>query len=140
MVLVNIGGLEEKGAGAHMQKIPLKRALPGMKLAKPVVNENGVVLIGAGIELTEGIIHTLERKEIDRVVVEGSPLGEIVRPPEERIDELNVRFSNVGDNPVMMHIKELFVRRILKKAEEKAEGEEGGAGGGNGGEGGGGGG
>ena len=106
-----------------MQKIPLKRAMPGMKLAKPVINENGVVLIGTGIELTEGIINTLERKEIDRVVVEGSPLGETGKPPEERIDELNARFRNVGDDPVMMHIKELFVRRILKKAEEKAGGE-----------------
>ncbi len=111
-----------------MQKIPLKRAMPGMKLAKPVVNENGVVLIGAGIELTEGIINTLERKEIDRVVVEGSPLGDTGKAPEERIDELNTRFRNVSDDPVMMHIKELFVRRILRKAEDGNEGEGGGGG------------
>jgi len=104
-----------------MQKIPLKRAAPGMKLAKPVVNEKGVVLIGAGIELTEGIINTLEKKEIDRVIVEGSPLGETGKPPEERIDELNARFRNVSDDSVMMHIKDVFVERILRRAEEKAE-------------------
>jgi len=36
-----------------MQKIPLKLATPGMKLAKAVINDRGMTLCGAGTELNE---------------------------------------------------------------------------------------
>ena len=101
-----------------MHKIALKLAKPGMKLAKPVLTEKGVVLVGAGIELSEGILRSLENKGVEKVAVEGNPLGGSEVSPERRIAELEARFRNVADDPVMMNIKNLFIRRIREAAAE----------------------
>ncbi len=37
-----------------MQKVPLSMVQPGMVLEKPVTRENGMTLIGAGTEPSEG--------------------------------------------------------------------------------------
>ncbi|MEK6591399.1 MAG: hypothetical protein AABZ11_12065, partial [Nitrospinota bacterium] len=57
-----------------MQKIPLSLAKPGMKLAKAVLNENGLILCGEGTELNEMLISRLAGMDIQRVTVEGHPV------------------------------------------------------------------
>ena len=54
-----------------MQKIPLKQATPGMTLAKPVINDRGMTLVGAGTRLTEDTIERLVGMEVKRITVEG---------------------------------------------------------------------
>ena len=57
-----------------MQKISLKQATAGMKLAKPVENDRGMTLCGAGTELTGDTIDRLIRMEVKRITVEGHPV------------------------------------------------------------------
>jgi hypothetical protein len=44
-----------------MQKIPINKAKPGMTLAKPVLKENGMVLVAENTELTETHLATLKK-------------------------------------------------------------------------------
>ena len=100
-----------------MQKIPIHLAAPGMKLARPVQNEQGLVLVGAGTELTPGILARLQQMGISKLVVEGHPVdlpNEGPRTPEELRAAYEERFSIVGDDPVLMNLKELLLARDTK--------------------------
>ncbi len=103
-----------------MQKIPLKLAKAGMKLAKPVKNDRGMTLCGAGIELTEEMINRLSNMEVARITVEGHPIdtGESVKSLSQLIDELDVRFRHVEGDPLMMKIKGILLERFKQKAGE----------------------
>lgn len=101
-----------------MQRILLSQAAPGMIIAKAVVTDSGVTLIGAGKELTGELIAALEQKGIVKVVVEGRPVanGSLPRPPAELERELIARFANVTGDPVMMKIRDLFIARVHANA------------------------
>ena len=57
-----------------MQKIPLSLAKGGMVLAKPVLKENGLVLVAEGTELTDSLLERLERMGVENLVVQGNPV------------------------------------------------------------------
>ena len=100
-----------------MQKIPLKLAKAGMKLAKPVTNDRVMTLCGAGIELTEEMINRLSNMEVARITVEGHPIdtGESVKSLSQLIDELNVRFRYVEGDPLMIKIKNILLERFKQR-------------------------
>lgn len=74
--------------------------LPGMRLAVAVIDDTGRVLVPAGAELTESMLHSLQRREIAELVVE----REVAEDPaasqarrarmEEQLDQL---FRKAGD-------------------------------------------
>ena len=101
-----------------MQRIPLKLAKPGMKLAKAVDNERGMTLCGAGTALTEEIIDRLSRMEVARITVEGHPIHTgREKSLKQRLDELDARFIKVAGDPLMEKIKEAF-ETVFKDGEE----------------------
>ena len=105
-----------------MQKIPLNLAKPGMKLAKPVMNENGRVLCGEGVELSGMLMEKLEKMDIEKVTVEGFPVdmpGEERKPLKTQLEELENRFKMVASDPVLAGMKELFKKQIIEKEEER---------------------
>jgi HD-GYP domain-containing protein (c-di-GMP phosphodiesterase class II) len=53
-----------------MRRILLENITGGMKLAKPLYNADGIVLLHAGIELTERFIARLQEQEISYVYIE----------------------------------------------------------------------
>ncbi|MFV0421748.1 hypothetical protein [Oleidesulfovibrio sp.] len=57
-----------------MQKIPLKLAAPGMKLAKAVERADGITLIGEGTELSEALIARIGQTGVSSIVVQGTPV------------------------------------------------------------------
>jgi hypothetical protein len=57
-----------------MQKIPLNLARPGMKLGKPVLRDNGLVLVAENTELTESLLQRLNRMDISTLTVQGNPV------------------------------------------------------------------
>ncbi|NVL89920.1 MAG: hypothetical protein HWN69_02840 [Desulfobacterales bacterium] len=103
-----------------MQKIPIDRAMPGMKLAKPVANDRGIVLCGQGAELTEEIIERLSGMGVKRITVEGHPIdtGEPEKSLSQHIDELHARFRKVEGDPLMKRIKDIFLERLKETADE----------------------
>jgi hypothetical protein len=96
-----------------MPKIPLSQVQPDQRLARPVTNASGVVLVQAGTALSAALIHRLLGLGIDTVTVaaEGSDEGED-RPLEERLRELDARFAGHEQDAVMMQIKDAVARQL----------------------------
>ncbi len=58
-----------------MQKIPVKLAAPGMKLAKPVTRDNGMVVLPKGWSLLKGLSRNWSPMDVERIVVKGNPVN-----------------------------------------------------------------
>ena len=93
-----------------MQNIPVLKLEPGMKLAKPVANKNGMVMLGEGTELTAKWIERIQDMDITNIFVEGPPIQTISK--EEALDNFNTRFSHVEGKPYMNVIKKIVKEHI----------------------------
>ncbi len=104
-----------------MQKIALKVAAPGMKLAKPVVNDRGMTLCGAGTVLSQDTIDRLSGMDVKRISVEGHPIdtGQEVKSLSQQLEELNARFRRVEADPLMKKIKNTYSKILKEQAEEE---------------------
>ena len=104
----------------NVQKIPIKSTAAGMKLAKPAVNDRGVVLFGTGAELTDDVIARLSKAGVKRVTVEGHPVntGGQEKDLSQEIAELHDRFRSVEKDPLMRKIRGFFVERLKERAKE----------------------
>jgi inorganic pyrophosphatase/exopolyphosphatase len=103
-----------------MQKISLKQATAGMKLAKPVENDRGMTLCGAGTELTGDTIDRLIRMEVKKITVEGHPVdtGQEEKSLDQLLKELDGRFKKVAGDPLMKKIKRMISKVLTEQAEE----------------------
>ncbi|WP_320174848.1 hypothetical protein [Maridesulfovibrio sp.] len=112
-----------------MQKIPVKLAAPGMKLAKPVTRDNGMVVLAEGLELTEGIIQKLESMDVERIVVKGNPVNMGDNDDSswsKKSERLNHLFRRYSKDKWMFRVKGFFkeyfdLKAAAQKAEEEAE-------------------
>lgn len=97
-----------------MKRVPIDQVVRGMVLAKAVTNAAGLVVLSAGIELTEATIARLETMGVTAVYVEGAPgeEGTPVKTLAELDRELDQRFRNVAADPIQTRIREA-VRRHL---------------------------
>jgi len=104
-----------------MQKIPIDLATPGMKLAKPVANDRGIVLCGPGSELAEEMITRLSDMGIKRITVQGHPVdtGDSEKSLGQQTDELHARFRKVEGDPLMRKIKDIFLERLKERANQE---------------------
>ncbi|MCX8022138.1 MAG: hypothetical protein N2745_05130 [Syntrophorhabdaceae bacterium] len=95
-----------------MRRLGLDKLKPGMKLAKPVLNENNVVLLNSDTVLTEEKISKLFAMKIDSVCIKEKPGMD--KPKEEMIKSIELRFERLKDEPIMDVIK----RALLKHVED----------------------
>lgn len=93
-----------------MPKVLISRLKPGMKLAKPVRNESGMILLGENTELTEALIQRLEKMNIENVSIVAEAQNE--KSPEEQLAELSARFRKTENEPHMALLKRLFEEHI----------------------------
>jgi hypothetical protein len=101
-----------------MPKIPLSKVQPGQRIARAVVNANGVVMVQPGTELTSTMIERLRSVGVDAVVVaSGDGSTEPSKPVEERLRELDARFAGHENDPVMMQIKDVIARQLKGRHE-----------------------
>ncbi|PTN38705.1 hypothetical protein [Desulfonatronum sp. SC1] len=125
-----------------MQKIPLNLAKPGMKLAKPILRENGLVLVAENTELSDSLLERLERMDVTMITVQGNPvdLGEGGENPYAiRVERLEHLFRKHDDDPWMVklriHLKDYFLLKAAsaaavaapEQAESAGQTEQGGA-------------
>ena len=109
-----------------MQKIPLKLAKAGMVLAKPVLRDNGLVLMAEGTELSETLLPRLESMGVETLVVKGNPvdLGGAGGSTAftERAERMEHLFRKYKADPWMSRLKDHLVQYFtLKAAAEAAE-------------------
>lgn len=102
-----------------MQRLPLSYLRPGMKTYEEVVDSQGRVLCGRGIELTEEMLKRFQELGVSYVTVEGTP----VKLPwektlEEELELLERRFEGVTAE-VALQIKEAVKELIIEKFRNK---------------------
>ena len=104
-----------------MKRISVENAKPGQILAQKLQRGDGVLLAGAGVEITEGLLKMLSRMNIETVVIE----EEIKQTPEEledifqsRRSELEVRFQRVAALPIMAALKAALIDRARLERDE----------------------
>ncbi len=111
-----------------MQKIPLNKAKEGMVLAKPVLKDNGMVLISENTELKEDHIAILKKQGIKFIVVKGAPLdmseGMYGFSIKNRIERLDYIFRKHKNDKWMQKVKKFFFIYFnyqLKKMENQGD-------------------
>ena len=107
-----------------MQRLPLSYIKPGMKTYEEVIDANGRVLCGKGVELTEDHIKRFEELGVNFVTVEGNP----VKLPwekslEEELKELEKRFEGITDKN-LLEIKKLLKEFLEEKYQELQSSQE----------------
>ena len=87
-----------------MIKIQPDKLIPGMRLAKPIMNKAGMALLGEGTELTETWIMRIQDMELEGAIyVEGKQEMEV--PLDEMLAALEKRFRAAEGNRRMEIIK-----------------------------------
>ncbi len=97
-------------------KISAKNLTPGMKLERPVLNKNGLMMIGVDAELTGALIEKIQEMDIQVVHVHGT--SEASLPREEALALLDGRFRHVEAAPHMDVLKKLLREHIEGLYEE----------------------
>jgi hypothetical protein len=87
-----------------------KDLLPGMKLAKPLVNRSGLVMIGEETELTSSLIDKIRTLDVESIHVHGAVSA--LPPRDEVLAELDRRFRKVESQPFMAGIKAAISEHI----------------------------
>lgn len=83
---------------------------PGMKLAKPVVNKAGMILLGEGTLITGVIIEKLNSMGVNSVYIEGSSKPQ--KTIEDVMLEIDERFRKTENEPYMYLLKRLLKKHI----------------------------
>ncbi|OPY70619.1 MAG: hypothetical protein A4E57_00462 [Syntrophorhabdaceae bacterium PtaU1.Bin034] len=93
-----------------MARILVKNLTPGMKLERPVLNKNGLVMLGQNTELTSSLIDKIRDMEVSSVYVQGGARN--LPPKQELLGRLHDRFKNVENMPYMGVLKRLLIEHI----------------------------
>jgi hypothetical protein len=93
-----------------MARILVKNLTPGMKLERPVLNKNGMVMLGQDTELTSSLIDKIRNMEVSSVYVQGGARN--LPPKQEFLGQLYDRFRNVENMPHMGVLKKLLIEHI----------------------------
>jgi hypothetical protein len=93
-----------------MPRVALDKLQPGMKLAKPVTNKNGLVMLAEDTELTAILIEKIRDLDVAGVFIQGMTQPDI--PMEEMLADLDKRFQNVENEPYMDVIKQALKEHI----------------------------
>ncbi len=91
-------------------KISANHLTPGMKLERPVVNKNGLMMIGADTELTGTLIEKIREMDIHAVYVLGT--SKALPLLAEVLAQFERRFRNVETAAHMDVVKKLLREHI----------------------------
>ncbi len=96
-----------------MKRVSVENLKPGTKLAKPVLNDSGMIIIGDGTVLSDSHISRLQNMNISSVFVEGTAGPS--KSKEELLAELDARFKKTGEEPYMSILKRVLKEQIEGK-------------------------
>ena len=113
-----------------MIKIAPEKLKAGMILAKTVYNHQELLLLEAGTKLMEKNIRMFKSWGVSSVWVKGNSPGDTTRNKTSKAEsaasievELNQKFADVIDDPVMAAIKQAAGRVLSKNLEAQDEAE-----------------
>jgi len=109
------------GLGVPMNKLNIEDIKPGMILAQPVRNHQGVLLLEAGARITKKSIRIFKSWGVfelsikgDSAEAKGSPEDTEIKVKESIEKQLKEKFSGVLDDPVMVEIFNAASRQLRK--------------------------
>ena len=91
-------------------KVSAKNIAPGMKLERPVLNKNGLMVLGADTELTGALVKKIQKMDIQVVYVQG--ISKALPPLDEVLARFEGRFRNVETTPQMDVLKKVLREHI----------------------------
>jgi hypothetical protein len=104
-----------------MLNLKIKDLKPGMILAEPVRNNQGVLLLEAGVRISKKNIRIFKSWGVSEVTIQGNAAEDAGRvgDAETRVKEsmekqLKEKFSDVMDDPVMVEIFNAARHRMIK--------------------------
>ncbi len=104
-----------------MLNLKIEDLKPGMILARPVRNLQGVLLLEAGARITKKNIRIFKSWGVNEVVIRGrrshakrSSAEAAIADQETIVKQLKDKFSDVLDDPVMVAIYNAAKSRLLK--------------------------
>jgi hypothetical protein len=104
-----------------LRVVLIDMAKPGDRLAAPVTNDKGMLILPKGAQLTMGMIDSLRRRGIVEVTVEGhDPNAPPPKTTDEFLADLDIRFEGLESNPTMMSIKSFAREHILARGKAGA--------------------
>jgi hypothetical protein len=105
-----------------MLNLAIQDLKPGMVLARPVRNLQGVLLLEAGARITKKNIRIFKSWGVNEVVIQGrrsdarrSSAEAAIADQETIVKQLKDKFSDVLDDPVMVAIYNAAKSRLLKE-------------------------
>ena len=106
-----------------MITINIEELKPGMILARPVRNRQGVLIMEAGAKITKKSIRIFKSWGVNEIVIKGKPGQTATRPREGQIKgessierQLKEKFSDVMDDPIMVAIFNAAVKRLVAES------------------------
>src|SRR5690606_12529669 len=93
-----------------MRLVPISRCKPGQRLARPIFNEEGMVLLGVDMEVTDHLIRRLREHGIAYVYVRDSRTDDVVIPD---------LISRDARRKAMAHVPAPF-RRLMNETSRRA--------------------
>lgn len=97
-----------------MLKMSVESVGPGAVLAKPIVNDAGIILIAAGVEVTGSLKEKLASMGVTEIFIAGKRVPDISK--EEFLAKVDVSFSKTGEDlrmavmkrALLAHVEELY--------------------------------
>jgi hypothetical protein len=99
-----------------MRRVAIDDLKEGMKLARQVVNNDGMVLLGLDTDLNTRLIDKIQALHISSVYVHGP--RKTLMPKDVALAALDERFSGTEEMPYMWTIKRLTREHIERAYEE----------------------
>jgi hypothetical protein len=93
-----------------MKKISMDKIESGMKLAKPLMSKNGMVLLSEGTELTEKWIERIQDMDVDGIFIDAP--AEQALSKEDALAQLESRFKLAVNQPFMANIKDILKKHV----------------------------
>ncbi len=93
-----------------MPKVLTGDLVAGMKLARPVINDAGLVLIGEETELTDELIQKIRHLDIGGVYVHVS--SKTLPPRDKALADVESRFGRVESEPHMTVLKRAILDHL----------------------------
>ena len=106
-------------------RVQLQSVQPTMRLARPIFDGEGKLVVGAGTQLRDAIVSVLRRMALQSVLVaDGAPVApwDTVRPLTEELAELDARFADAapGEPLAVLHaaLRRYFAARATRVRED----------------------
>jgi len=92
-------------------KVLINNLKPGMKLAQPVQNESGMVILPEGTDLTLPVIERLCAMNIASIMIEGKMVPD--KPKEVVLKEIDARFEKTINEKHMSMLKSILIEHVI---------------------------